>query len=112
MRATPGFSTARAGIRPFGKYEYGVSDGPRILVVDDDPDIRTLLRELLGRAGYRVDVAPDGRAALRQLFEAPPALVLLDVNMPQLDGYQTLDRIRDLSDVPVIMLTARTQELE
>jgi DNA-binding response OmpR family regulator len=89
-----------------------VNDGPRILVVDDDEDIRTLLRELLGRAGYRVEEAADGRAALRQLFETPPSLVLLDVNMPEMDGYQTLERIRDLSDVPVIMVTARTQELE
>jgi DNA-binding response OmpR family regulator len=89
-----------------------VNDGPRILVVDDDEDIRSLLRELLGRAGYRVEEAANGRAALRQLFETPPSLVLLDVTMPELDGYQTLERIRDLSDVPVIMLTARTQELE
>jgi DNA-binding response OmpR family regulator len=89
-----------------------VSDGPRILVVDDEEDIRILLRELLVRAGYRVDEASDGRAALRHLFDTPPALVILDVNMPELDGYQTLERIRDLSDVPVIMLTARTQELE
>jgi DNA-binding response OmpR family regulator len=89
-----------------------VNDEPRILVVDDDEDIRSLLRELLSRAGYRVEEAANGRAALRQLFETPPALVLLDVSMPELDGYQTLERIRDLSDVPVIMLTARTQELE
>ena len=81
-------------------------------MVDDDEDIRLLLRELLGRAGYRVDEAADGRAALRRLYEAPPAVVLLDVTMPEMDGYQTLERIRDLSDVPVIMVTARTQELE
>jgi DNA-binding response OmpR family regulator len=84
----------------------------RVLVVDDDEGIRTLVRELLERAGYDVDAAPDGRTALRRLFERPPALVILDVNMPDLDGYKTLERIRDLSDVPVIMLTARTQELE
>jgi DNA-binding response OmpR family regulator len=89
-----------------------MNDGPRILVVDDDEDIRVLLTELLGRAGYRVDEAIDGRSALRRLFEAPPSLVILDVTMPDMDGYQTLERIRDLSDVPVIMLTARTQELE
>jgi DNA-binding response OmpR family regulator len=100
------------GIEPACEYEYGVNDGPRILIVDDDEDIRSLLRELLGRAGYRVEEAANGRAALRQLFETPPSLVLLDVTMPELDGYQTLERIRDLSDVPVIMLTARTQELE
>jgi DNA-binding response OmpR family regulator len=84
----------------------------RVLVVDDDDDIRLLLKELLGRAGYLVDEAPDGRTALRRLFEQPPALVILDVTMPEMDGYQTLERIRDLSDVPVIMLTARSQELE
>ena len=80
-----------------------MNDGPRILVVDDDEDIRVLLQELLARAGYRVDVAPDGRTALRRLYEVPPALVILDVSMPEMDGYQTLERMRDLSDVPVIM---------
>src|SRR3954462_9707709 len=85
---------------------------PRVLVVDDDEDIRTLVRELLERAGYTVDEAENGRVALRHLFSNAPALVILDVTMPDLDGYQTLERIRDLSDVPVIMLTARTQELE
>ena len=84
----------------------------RILVVDDDTDIRLLLRELLERAGYAVDEAQDGREALRTLFTTPPALVILDVTMPDMDGYQTLERIRDLSEVPVLMLTARTQELE
>ncbi len=95
-----------------GWYEAGMNERPRILVVDDDEDIRLLLRELLERAGYTVDEAGDGRTALRNLFAVPPALVILDVSMPDLDGYQTLERIRDLSEVPVIMLTARTQELE
>src|SRR5216117_2490040 len=112
IRATEGSSSPAAGIGSACEYEYGVNDGPRILVVDDDEDIRILLRELLVRAGYRVEEAADGRAALRQLYETPPALVLLDVSMPELDGYQTLERIRDLSEVPVIMLTARTLELE
>ncbi len=84
----------------------------RILVVDDDADIRRLLRELLERIGYTVDEAEDGKTALRKLFANAPSLVILDVTMPELDGYQTLERIRDLSDVPVLMLTARTQELE
>jgi DNA-binding response OmpR family regulator len=84
----------------------------RVLIVDDDADIRLLLRELLERAGYVIDEAEDGRTALRMLFATPPALIILDVSMPEMDGYQTLERIRDLSDVPVLMLTARTQELE
>ena len=84
----------------------------RVLVVDDDADIRGLLRQLLERAGYDVAEAPDGREGLRTLYSAAPDLVLLDVSMPGLDGWQTLERIRDLSDVPVLMLTARTAELE
>jgi DNA-binding response OmpR family regulator len=84
----------------------------RILVVDDDGDIRGLLRELLVRAGYDVAEAESGKAGLRQFYASPPDLVLLDVSMPELDGWQTLERIRDLSEVPVIMLTARAAELE
>jgi DNA-binding response OmpR family regulator len=107
----PTFSPLWRNPAPLG-YESGVSDQLRLLVVDDDPDIRGLLRDVLGRAGYFVDEAPDGRAALRRLFASPPALVILDVGMPGLDGYATLERIRDLSDVPVLMLTARAEELE
>ena len=84
----------------------------RILVVDDDGDIRGLLRELLARAGYDVSEAETGKAGLRQFYSSPPDLVLLDVSMPELDGWQTLERIRDLSEVPVMMLTARAGELE
>ena len=84
----------------------------RVLVIDDDPDIRGLLRELLERAGYDVSEAADGRLGLRSLYAAQPDLVVLDVAMPELDGWETLERIRDLSEVPVLMLTARTAELE
>jgi DNA-binding response OmpR family regulator len=84
----------------------------RVLVIDDDADIRLLLRQLLERAGFAVCEAADGKTGLRRLFADVPSLVILDVSMPELDGYQTLERIRDLSDVPVLMLTARTQELE
>jgi len=84
----------------------------RILVVDDDEDIRTLVVQLLERAGHKVEQAPDGRSGLRALHASPPDLVVLDVSMPDMDGWQALERIRDLSDVPVIMLTARGEELE
>jgi DNA-binding response OmpR family regulator len=83
-----------------------------ILVVDDDPDIRGLLRELLDRRGFSVAEAGDGQEALRVFFDQRPDLVVLDVAMPGLDGWQTLERIRELSDVPVVMLTARATELE
>jgi DNA-binding response OmpR family regulator len=89
-----------------------VMERGRVLVIDDDPDIRGLLRELLERAGYDVSEAADGRLGLRSLYAAQPDLVVLDVAMPELDGWETLERIRDLSEVPVLMLTARTAELE
>lgn len=81
-------------------------------MIDDEEDIRELVRTLLIRAGHEVSTAPDGRAGLRAFHAAPPDLVVLDVAMPDLDGWQTLERIRDLSDVPVLMLTARSGELE
>jgi DNA-binding response OmpR family regulator len=84
----------------------------RVLVIDDDADIRALVAELLGRAGLQVESAADGRAGLRAFHNSPHDLVVLDVSMPELDGWQTLERIRDLSDVPVLMLTARGDELE
>jgi DNA-binding response OmpR family regulator len=84
----------------------------RILVVDDDPDIRGLLRELLDRRGFSVLEAGDGQEALRVFFDDRPDLVVLDVQMPGLDGWKTLERIRELSDVPVVMLTAKATELE
>src|SRR6476660_2242842 len=93
------------------RYESGMTTH-RVLVIDDDDDIRGLVAELLQRAGLDVDQAPDGRAGLRAFHQSPADLVVLDVSMPELDGWQTLERIRDLSDVPVIMLTARGAELE
>jgi DNA-binding response OmpR family regulator len=87
-------------------------NGSRVLVIDDDDDIRGLVVELLQRAGLEVDQAADGRAGLRAFHQTPADLIVLDVSMPELDGWQTLERIRDLSDVPVIMLTARGAELE
>lgn len=86
--------------------------GSRVLVVDDDDDIRLLLEQLLRRAGALVRSAQNGRAALREFHDWRPDVVVLDVAMPELDGFQTLERIRDLSDVPVLMLTARGEELE
>ena len=84
----------------------------RVLVVDDDDDIRLLLEQLLSGAGYHVQTAQDGRAALRAFHASPTDLVVLDLSMPELDGFETLDRLRDLSDVPVILLTARSGEID
>lgn len=85
---------------------------PRVLIVDDERDMRDLLVELLTRAGHATVLAENGLDALRKLHDARPELVLLDVRMPVLDGWATLERIRDVSDVPVLMLTAQGDELE
>jgi DNA-binding response OmpR family regulator len=84
----------------------------RVLVIDDDPDIRGLVRTLLERAGASVTEAGDGRSGLREFHALRPDLVVLDVQMPGLDGWEVLERIRDLSEVPVLMLTGRGAELE
>jgi DNA-binding response OmpR family regulator len=84
----------------------------RVLVADDDSDIRELVRELLLRDGLDVVEAATGREAVRGVHTHNPALVILDVAMPELDGWQALERIRDFSEVPVLMLTARDSELE
>jgi DNA-binding response OmpR family regulator len=87
-------------------------NGTEILVVDDDADIRVLLERLFGRAGHKVCSAANGLDALRALYEHQPDLVVLDVSMPGMDGWETLTRIRELTDIPVVMLTARGAELE
>jgi DNA-binding response OmpR family regulator len=84
----------------------------RILVVEDDADIRRLLSDLLSAAGHEVVEAENGREALQRLFARAPALVILDISMPELDGWQTLERIREVTNVPVMMLTAHVSELE
>jgi DNA-binding response OmpR family regulator len=87
-------------------------NGLPILIADDDADIRRLIAGLLERAGFRALQAANGRDALRLLYAHRPAAVVLDVTMPALDGWQVLERIREVSDVPVLMLTAKGEELE
>ncbi len=83
-----------------------------ILIVDDDVDIRNLIRISLEREGHAVVEAVDGKDAIRKVWELRPALVTLDVMMPEIDGWGVLERIRDASDVPIIMLTARGFDTE
>lgn len=82
----------------------------RLLIVEDDPDIAMALRLLLTRAGHQVAHAKDGRAGLRDAYTERPELVILDVGLPGMDGWQVLERLRDVSDVPVLLLTAHGQE--
>ncbi|GAA2934780.1 response regulator transcription factor [Streptomyces thioluteus] len=84
----------------------------RILVAEDDTDLALALRTLLTRAGYEVVPAEDGREALRLLFAERPALLILDIGLPELDGWAVLERTRDLSDLPVLLLTARGAETD
>ncbi|MEW5720465.1 MAG: response regulator transcription factor, partial [Chloroflexota bacterium] len=81
----------------------------RILAVDDEPNIVEFLRVGLGYEGYHVDVAMDGRAALDRLREEEFDLIVLDVMLPGVDGFEICKRIRANSDVPILMLTARDE---
>jgi len=83
-----------------------VADHPRtIVVVDDDRSIRLLVSAQLRQHGYQVEVAQDGIEALELIARVQPAIVILDVTMPQLDGFEVLRRLRAFSTVPVILLT-------
>jgi DNA-binding response OmpR family regulator len=82
----------------------------RVLLIDDDPALRQFLSQYLEQIGYGVSTASDGPTGLRILYAEHPDLVVLDVMMPILDGWQVCERIRELSDVPIIMLTARGDE--
>jgi len=83
-----------------------------MLVIEDDPDIAYVLRTLLTRAGHEVKHVSDGRSGLREAYASRPDLVILDIGLPIMDGWQVLERLRDLSDVPILLLTARGQEAD
>jgi len=79
----------------------------RILVVDDDPEILSLLKRGLSYEGYAVETASNGAEALAKAREKEPDLVVLDVMMPEMDGVEVARRLRQAGDVPILMLTAR-----
>ena len=85
---------------------------PRILVVDDEPQIVDLLRSYLRREGFDVDEAGDGEAALAACARRRPDLVVLDLMLPKVDGREVCRRIRETSQTPIIMLTARDEETD
>jgi len=78
----------------------------KILVVDDEPEMASLLRHTLTREGYEVEAALDAREGLRRAHEFRPDVILLDIMMPDMNGWDMLRRLREFSDIPVIMLTA------
>jgi len=84
----------------------------RIVLAEDEPNIVVSLRYLLGRAGFEVDVRANGREALDAILAAPPDVVILDVMLPEIDGFEILRRLRADprgADLPVLMLTAKGQ---
>ena len=85
-------------------------ENKKILVIDDDPHLRRLIEATLTQAGALVFTAADGEEGLREFYARQPDLVVLDVMMPKLDGWETCRTIRRLSDVPIIMLTVRGHE--
>jgi len=82
---------------------------PLILVVDDDPKLLRLVRRELQAEGYQVITASDGETGLQAIVDEEPALVLLDIMMPGIDGLEVCRRVRRFSEVPIVMLTARGQ---
>lgn len=81
-----------------------------ILIIDDDTSLTELLGSYLKNNGYHVQVTSNGAEGLQQMYKHHPSLVVLDVTMPKKDGWETLERIREVSSVPVIMLTSRSDE--
>jgi DNA-binding response OmpR family regulator len=88
---------------------------PTVLVVDDDPEIVRLLKAYLEQDGYRVDVAYNGETALRHIIQHPPSLLILDLMLPDRDGWNITSTVRanaQLTGLPIIMLTARIQDAD
>ncbi len=80
---------------------------PTVLIIDDDPMAIQLVAETLRQEDYAVLSAPDGPQGLRAMYEHHPDLIILDVNMPTMDGWTVCQRVREVSNVPIVMLTAR-----
>ncbi len=84
----------------------------RILVVDDEANIRELVRLYLEKEGFTVTLAQGGEEALSLVRESPPALIVLDLMMPSMDGFEVCRTVRREHDVPIVMLTARNEDID
>ncbi len=87
-------------------------NGERILVVEDEPAFAELIALWLERHGWRPEIAPDGAHALRAIDEQPPDLIVLDLGLPRVDGWHVIERVREESLVPIIVVTARGSEAD
>jgi len=90
----------------------GRGEGRRVLVVDDEESVRELIELYLTKEGFQVLLAKEGREALRLNGEQRPDLIILDLMLPGLDGWEVCRQIRSISRVPIIMLTARSEEVD
>jgi DNA-binding response OmpR family regulator len=86
--------------------------GERILVVEDEPAFAELISLWLERSGWHTQIAPDGAYALRAVAEEPPDLIVLDLSLPRVDGWHVIERVRERSPVPIIVVTARGSEAD
>jgi DNA-binding response OmpR family regulator len=87
-----------------------VTSGAQVLVIEDDTAVMNLIGTVLRRHGFDVVLVGTGLAGLRHVHEHPPGIVVLDVGLPDLDGWQVLKQIRDVSEIPVLMLTGHAGE--
>jgi two-component system response regulator MtrA len=85
-------------------------DSKSVLVIDDEPAVLQLLERVLEAEGYNVSIAIDGASGMARYAENQPDMVLLDIMMPGLDGYQVLESIRQDSDVPVVIITGKDSQ--
>lgn len=83
-----------------------------ILIVEDDPNTARLVQTYLEREGFATTIAPDGREALAVAARQPPLLVILDLMLPEIDGWDVCRRLRSTSNVPILMLSARQEEID
>jgi DNA-binding response OmpR family regulator len=90
----------------------GVRREKRLLIIDDDQRLLDALVLYFDKQGYRVFTASEGDEGLRQLYRVHPDLVILDIMLPRIDGWEVCERIRQMTNVPIIMLTARDQEAD
>jgi DNA-binding response OmpR family regulator len=89
-----------------------MGDKNKLLIIEDDADLVKALELYFSRAGYEVVTAGNGLEGLQQMYSERPDMVILDIAMPKMDGWEVCQRIRELSDVPIVILTARVQEDE
>ncbi|MFP2925918.1 response regulator transcription factor [Pyxidicoccus sp. 3LG] len=89
-----------------------MAERPTVLVVDDDPHLREIVRFALEQGGFHVEEASDGRAALARVERSVPALIVLDIMMPELDGLAVCREVRRKHELPIVFLSSRDDEVD